>query len=176
MPPAPPEPPLPPSPPPNPSADPSSEDSADSSDKDDVSEHSFHSPPSLPHAPPATATPSPPPPPPSRLTRARAGAEGISLPQPSYQEHTIEFTVGKSEREKKKLPQDGATPSASTSSGSLPSDKGAKQKTKLDTTTNLAQLERDRKREAETHKQSMAAIRKATMDRIKKAKEAAQKK
>ena len=174
LPPAPQDPPQPPSPPPNPSTDPSSEESADSSDPDDVSEHSFHSPPSSPHLPPAAATP--PPSPPGRLTRARAGAEGISLPQPSYQEHTIEFNVGKTEREKKKLPQAEATPSASTSSGSLPPDKSVKPKSKLDTATNLAQLERDKKREADTHKQSMAAIRKATMERIKKAKEAAQKK
>ena len=86
LPPPPPTPP-PPSPPHSPEQDPTSKDTVEnnsSSDNEDASDHSFHSPPSSPQQdqPP---TPPPPPPPPGRLTRTRAGAEGISLPTPGYQ-------------------------------------------------------------------------------------------
>ena len=68
-------------------------------ENNEESAHSYHSPPSSP-------PPAPPPPTPissGRLTRSRDEAAGISLPTPSYQKHTIEFSVGKSGREKKKM-------------------------------------------------------------------------
>ena len=60
-------------------------------------------------SPPSSPPPAPPPPslpPPlksGRLTLSKTEAAGISLPTPSYQKHTIEFNVGKSGREKRKL-------------------------------------------------------------------------
>ena len=192
--PLPPQPAPPPAPPPPAPSPPSSADSSSSEENDidhpassdnnqPASDHSFHSPPTSPCPPTPPQPPTPSPPAPGRLTRSQAGAAGISLPDPKFQKHTIEFNVGKTEREKKKLAAIGAqpddttpVPSTSFSSGSIPDDKGAKPKSKLENTTSLAQLKRDRRREAETHKQSMAAIRKATMDRIKKAKEDALKK
>ena len=85
----------------HPPAEPDQAPDAGGNGNNEESDHSFHSPPSSPpHAPP------PPPPPPhtsGRLTHSKAEAAGISLPTPSYQEHTIEFDVGKSGREKKKM-------------------------------------------------------------------------
>ena len=154
LPPPPPSPPPPPTPPPtspphSSDPNPSSEDTGNntsSSDNDDASKHSFHSPPSSPQQ---AQAPTPPPPTTTtgRLTRARAGAEGISLPTPGYQEHTIEFTVGKTGKEKKKLAEDtDPAPSTSSSAGSLPpAEKGARPKSKLETAASLAQIERDKK-------------------------------
>ena len=125
-----------------------------------------------------------------------AKAANISLPEPSFQPHTLQFDLRKKEKEERKLleteepkmgsPQTGfheqlpevADPVSDQSSSSQTSGSGTQTTNKSKTRSSraaLAALEAEKKKEALLHKSNMAAIKKATIERIKKQKEEAAK-